>query len=392
MNSSTKPFIFASFEYRLGQFGFLGGSQIHDDGDLNAGLLDQRAALEWVQRYIHFFGGDPSQVTFWGQSAGAGSAVFHLIANGGKDEGLFRAAIGDSPPFTYTPSFDSSYIEGIYQQFANFAGCEDKGAKTLQCLRSASSEALIRAGQLTNATMPLTLYLFAPVIDGTFLQERPVEALNAGRFVRVPVLTGSNSDEGAGWSSQLPAAANTSSSNATEETVFNFLQGQYHGLTRQSVNHAIEKLYPLEEYENISLQGQQMYGEARYICPAALISGSLSTYEKAYQYHYDNPHLVPHHQAELEAFFEMPEHFSNSPYGSDNALFQSMREYWTSFATTGQPVSKNGVTWEPVGDADSGNPLILLQPKNVSMQERSLTQSQRCAFWHTPRLIKEMQT
>ena len=94
----------------------------------------------------------------------------------------------------------------------------------------------------------------------------------------------SNTDEGAGWSSQLPAAANTSSSNATEETVFNFLQGQYHSLTRQSVNHVIEKLYPLEEYGNLSHQGQQMYGEARYICPAALISGSLSTYEKAYQY------------------------------------------------------------------------------------------------------------
>ena len=71
-----------------------------------------------------------------------------------------------------------------------FSGCENKDAETLQCLRSAPSEALIRAGQLTTAARPSTLYLFAPIIDGTFLQERPVEAFTAGSFARVPVLTG----------------------------------------------------------------------------------------------------------------------------------------------------------------------------------------------------------
>ena len=96
----------------------------------------------------------------------------------------------------------------------------------------------------------------------------------------------SNTDEGARWSALLPdISANTSAPNATESTVFNFLQGQFDGLTQQSVNQAIEELYPLEEYNNsLSLQGQQMYGEARYICTAALIAGNLSTYEKAYQY------------------------------------------------------------------------------------------------------------
>ena len=116
--------------------------------------------------------------------------------------------MADSPSLSDTPSFDSSFIEGIYQQFANFAlvfnfynfffrflffvfrGCENKGEGTLQCLRSAQSGALIRAGQLTTAARASTLFLFAPVIDGTFLQERPVEALSAGRFSRVPVLTG----------------------------------------------------------------------------------------------------------------------------------------------------------------------------------------------------------
>lgn len=87
------------------------------------------------------------------------------------------------------------------------------------------------------------------------------------------------------WSALLDISANTSAPNATEITVFNFLQGQFNGLTQQSITQAIEELYPLDEYNNsLSLQGQQMYGEARYICTAALISSSLSTCQKAYQY------------------------------------------------------------------------------------------------------------
>ena len=145
--------------------------------------------------------------------------------------------------------------------------------------------------------------------------------------------------------------------------MFNFLQGQYDDLTQQSVNQAIEELYPLEEYNNsLSLQGQQMYGEARYICTAAMISGSLSTYQKAYQYQlvtfkpylllfidprkinsYDNPHLGSDHADELEAFFEISVPFATA---KDNALFHSMREYWTSFVTTGRPFSRNGIIWE----------------------------------------------
>ena len=88
--------------------------------------------------------------------------------------------MADSPPLGDTPPFDSSYIEGIHQQFANFAlvfnfplflffkytffpsGCENQSTETLECLRSASSEALIRAGQLTTAARPSTLYLFRP--------------------------------------------------------------------------------------------------------------------------------------------------------------------------------------------------------------------------------------
>ena len=69
--------------YRLNLLGFLAGRAVQEDGNLNAGLLDQRAALEWVQRHISKFGGDPEQVTIDGESAGGASVMIHIAAFGG---------------------------------------------------------------------------------------------------------------------------------------------------------------------------------------------------------------------------------------------------------------------------------------------------------------------
>ena len=100
-----------------------------------------------------------------------------------------------------------------------------------------------------------------------------------------PLIFGSsNTDEGTRWSELLPFPANSSAPNLTEFR-FNFLHGQFYGLMRQSVNQAIEELYPLEVYNNSpSLQRQQMYGEARFMCTAAMLTGNLSPYQKTYQY------------------------------------------------------------------------------------------------------------
>lgn len=88
----------SSCQYRLGAFGFIGGSQIDEasrDGTAvpNAAYYDQREVMHWVQENIRSFGGDPTKVTLVGQSAGAQSIGAHLVANGGDNQGLFRAAI-----------------------------------------------------------------------------------------------------------------------------------------------------------------------------------------------------------------------------------------------------------------------------------------------------------
>ncbi|KAG7448757.1 alpha/beta-hydrolase [Guyanagaster necrorhizus] len=371
--SSAKPFIYTSLQYRLGQFGFLGGSQLKANGALNAGLLDQRAALRWLQKYISHFGGDSGRVTIWGESAGAGSTMFQVVANGGDTEGLFVAAMGDSPSMTFMPAYDSEYIEGIFTDFVADAGC-DKDEDVLACLREADVNDLAAAGNDVLVSKPTTIFSFAPILDGTFISKRAVEAFQDGTLAPIPLFYGSNTNEGAHWSANIPAPwANTTSSNATEDTVYFFLQGQYSTLTNETFIKALE-LYPLTDYNNsYDLQGQQMYGEMRYICTAVLINKAAK--RSAFQYRYDNPHLGSNHGADLEALF--PSSSSSEANADDLALFEAMREYWTSFATGGTPVAREAPEWSGTGD-----PRMLLHPGGIHLENITDALSARCDFWH----------
>ncbi len=157
-------------------------------------------------------------------------------------------------------------------------------------------------------------------------------------------VSSSNTNEGAGWSSNIAAPwANTTTSNATEDTVYFFLQGQYHTLTNESFVKALD-LYPLADYGNsYDLQGQQMYGEMRYICTAVLINEAAEQFGfDAFQYRYDNPHLGSNHGADLAGLFPSS---SSSANAGDLALFEAMREYWTSFATGDMPIAQKVPGW-----------------------------------------------
>ncbi|KAK1218550.1 hypothetical protein PQX77_018766 [Marasmius sp. AFHP31] len=161
--------------------------------------------------------------------------------------------------------------------------------------------------------------------------------------------------------------------NATEVTVYNFLRGQYTSFTKGSFKNALA-LYPLEDYNNsFSLQGQQMYGEARFICTASLITGAAASKSpmKAFQYHYNNDHLGSDHRAELAAFWENADAASDD----DKALFKGMREFYSSFVTSGQPQSSLA-TWEATDVR--GTRRLRFDPAGTRMEEMS-TQARRCA-------------
>ncbi|KAJ4489936.1 alpha/beta-hydrolase [Lentinula aciculospora] len=382
MQAAPSPgMIFVSFEYRLGQFGFLAGSTFAvANGSLNAGMLDQRTGLQWVQKYISSFGGDPTQVTIWGESAGAGATMFHLIANGGDQEGLFRASMGDSSSLSFMPDFDSDYLDGVFDLFASSAGCSSS-SDIMACLTAADANIIASAGTQVLKNRTSTLFVFAPCIDGSFLATRPVEAFASGAFSQVPVLFGSNTDEGANWSAELPnPAANTSEPNATETTVYNFLAGQWPTLSNASFTAALE-LYPLTDYDNsLSLQGQQMYGEARYICTGMMIAAAATRQGfNSFQYHYDNPDQGSDHGADLTGLFDSASGFS----GNDSALFVAMQQYWASFVTAQDPNATDAAAWTTVTNSTSGGPRILLHPGALAMENVTDAQAARCAFWHS---------
>ncbi|KAG0695327.1 Alpha/Beta hydrolase protein [Suillus ampliporus] len=137
-------------QYRLGLFGFLPGEAVRAGGALNVGLLDQHYALQWVQAHISSFGGDPAKVTIWGESAGAGSVIQHVVAHGGNTQPpLFRSAITSS---AYLPS-QYNYndripevifvheVDMLYSEVVDGTNCSSS-SDTLSCLRAADVNTL----------------------------------------------------------------------------------------------------------------------------------------------------------------------------------------------------------------------------------------------------------
>ncbi|KAB8229635.1 Alpha/Beta hydrolase protein [Aspergillus alliaceus] len=184
------PTIGVSFNYRVSGFGFLSGRAVNDFGVANLGLYDQRKALHWINENIAAFGGDPTQVTLQGESSGALSVGYHLLAYGGRDDRLFRAAIAESGgPLSSAALIPLDEQELMYQDVLNATGCAAT-TETLDCLRQAPVESLKASFQGR---------FFFPVIDGKFITGYPSNALKQGKFVKVPLLIGSNLNEGTGY-------------------------------------------------------------------------------------------------------------------------------------------------------------------------------------------------
>ena len=123
----------------------------------NNGLRDQRKALEWVQRYIAEFGGDPSHVVLGGSSAGAASITLHLAAYGGRNDGLFHAAAAESPSFATVLTVAESQYQ--YKNFAIRLGCVGTSLGTLECLRNRTAAEL----QAHNTNVPYPGAAGAPI-------------------------------------------------------------------------------------------------------------------------------------------------------------------------------------------------------------------------------------
>lgn len=197
--SSSNDFVTVYSNYRTNVFGFLPGSKIvsHPDVDLNPGLLDQQAALKWIQKHISKFGGDPKNVTIWGQSAGGGSVVAQTIATGNKDLNLFSKAMSSSPFWPKTPRYDAPESEAIYQQTLQDVGCTNT-TDEIACLKSADLQALRDSALRLSTSLQYTTstFAFGPVLDDSFLTIPLSSAVRTRSLNADLVITSYNLHEG----------------------------------------------------------------------------------------------------------------------------------------------------------------------------------------------------
>ncbi|KAK7032240.1 hypothetical protein VNI00_013198 [Paramarasmius palmivorus] len=196
IQESNDGVVVVIIQYRLGVLGFLAGNQVKENGILNAGLLDQNFALRWVNQHISKFGGDPTRVTIWGESAGAGSVLQHVIAEDGKTTPqLFRAAMTSS---TFLPPqyvFNETIPQTIYNQVVDQTNCTSS-SDTLACLRQVETSVLQTINNQVNLEGFFGTFVTVPVIDGTFIKRRATEAFRQGKVNGKALLAVTNTNEG----------------------------------------------------------------------------------------------------------------------------------------------------------------------------------------------------
>ncbi|KUI64915.1 Lipase 4 [Cytospora mali] len=220
-----QPIIAVDMNYRLGMWGFLQTPALVAEGSSNAGLLDQRLALQWIQENIAAFGGDPDRVVLWGESAGAQSIAYHLMSYDGRDDGLFRGAIMESGGPTGAQVQDLAYYTVPVENLTLAVGCSS-AKDQLACLRGLDTATLFAAAPTQ---------VWNPLIDGVFLTGYPSTLIREGKYNAMPLLTGTNTDEGTTFAPVDPG---------TEAELFNdLLWWRSYSLSAPTIRKLLE-LYP----------------------------------------------------------------------------------------------------------------------------------------------------
>lgn len=291
--SESNDYVVVYSNYRTNVFGFLPGKKVGEskDVDLNTGLLDQRAALEWIQKYIHHFGGSKHEVTIWGQSAGGGSVAAQTIATGNRNKHLFKRAMSSSPFWPKTYRYDSPENEAIYRQVLADVNCTNS-VDEIACLKTADLQALRDSALRLSTSLQYTTssFVFGPVLDTSFLTA-PLSTIIKTSSLNAPtVLTSYNLHEGEnfippGLQSATTASDGTNSSLASFDK---WLSGFLPGLRDADIRRA-KAVYPVvgaaEEisYNTTYVRAGLVYRDLVLACPAFWLAdradrGSLIEY------------------------------------------------------------------------------------------------------------------
>jgi para-nitrobenzyl esterase len=376
--------VLVTINYRLGVFGYIAHPALSADDPRgvsgNYGLLDQVAALAWIRDNIEAFGGDPSNVTIFGESAGAQS-VTEIMATP-LSEGLFHKAILQSGASTYNANGLETAIDGRLTMHEAgldfFDGLVDADASAAE-LRAIPATDII-------AHIPNKMHLGGyalPTVDGVVIPKLIGQAIGDGSIHNVPILAGYNADEATLFypSIQKPTVLVPEFPDALEDrlTLLNEIYGEADAA-------ALVSLYGLDDPETYQISETDMLGDDLFgVHMRHLAANNTAQGEPSYLYHFTR---IPPSKSQTIGAFHAAEIFfvfdSHSPLSGlskeDEALTEAMGLYWTNFAKTGNPNDVGLQAWPTYNAATdlwmTFNPSIEVKPtvrsEKLDIMERAL--------------------
>lgn len=330
--------IIVTLNYRLGVLGFLAHPDLSREQpgrtSGNYGLLDQISALQWVRRNIGAFGGDPDNVTVFGQSSG--SISISVLCASPLASGLFRRAIGQSgglfEPVDIAPEFSLQGAEAVGMALA-----ERAGAKSINDLRGMPAERI--------AAMP---FVPNPVVDGHVLREPPFDTYAAGRANKVDLLAGSNAGEGHEF---------FEGRQVTRSTLLDVLRQDFPSFIVSLLGPDVPSSDREAREAFVAFEGNMRFGWDMLTWARLNVTQQAG---KSYLYHFE---VTPEGEAGARHGVEMPYIFGHQtadhPWtASDRQLSATMISYWTNFARSGDPNGPGLVQW-PQFDLARENALLI---------------------------------
>jgi para-nitrobenzyl esterase len=336
--------VVVTLNYRLGALGFFSHPSLTKEGHAvsNYGIMDQQAALRWVRDNIAAFGGDPGNVTIFGQSAGATGVLANIVSPAAA--GLFhRAIIQSGTRFRPVPS-ETAVAEA--RDFAASTGCADQSAA---CLRALSVQQILAH----QSALIITQVGSFPVIDGAIITGDPLALIESGRFNRVPVMNGLVEDEQAFFLPEVTGGAVLTASG----------YAAYLASFGNDDFAALEAKYPSQNYASPSL-AEIAAAQGMKVCLARVLDTRLARHVPTFAYQFNDetaPSYLPplsyppraYHTAELQYLFPLFHGGLGTPHALNQPqarLSDAMVRIWTHFARAGTPETGaffRGNTWPP---------------------------------------------
>ncbi|KNA98257.1 hypothetical protein FOXG_02646 [Fusarium oxysporum f. sp. lycopersici 4287] len=369
--SMGAPIIGVSINYRISGWGFLNGAVVNASRVANLGLHDQRLALHWIHENIGAFGGDPTRITIHGESSGAISVGHHLLAYGGRDDRLFHAAIAQSGgPLSPSSFLTLDQQDEQYAQVLNATKCSGL-EDTLGCLRSVSADVL------DDAFRPLT---FTPVIDGGLVPDFPSASLKEGKFVKVPLLIGANTNEGTPFTTWGGLGVDNKAEFMAAIKAFDAGQGLSDKVASDITEYYVTRLTQndlKQQLGTVLVSPGPSYG-ALYGPISLYLGDVLFSSGRRYSlqaWHEPEPDPNPHHASIRVSVVKIPDEraFDVNPLSSSSIqregqlqhLSMLMARMWLSFATTLSPnhheVPNFNITWPKYQNDNPTNMVFRLE-------------------------------